>query len=334
MKMQINTLGKTSLSVTPIGLGMAALGRPGYINLGHAEDLNAEYDVEAMRERAFEVLDSAYSNGIRYFDVARSYGKGEEFLGDWLTSRDFKTDELTIGSKWGYTYTAGWKVNADTHEIKEHSLGVLKSQWEESRDNLGDYLDLYQIHSATLKSGVLENGAVLDELWRLKKEENLHIGLTVSGPKQAEIIGEALKLKTDNKQLFDSVQATWNILERSATSALEEAHKLGMGVIIKEALANGRLTDKNKDPEFASQLNRLKDIASSHRVNIDALTIAAVVAQPWCDVVLSGAARTDHLLSNIRAVQVNWSDELAKEMSNFVEFPEHYWNYRDQLEWN
>ena len=46
-----HTLGRSDLSVTCMGLGLAALGRPGYINLGHADDLNTEYAVEAMQEQ-------------------------------------------------------------------------------------------------------------------------------------------------------------------------------------------------------------------------------------------------------------------------------------------
>src|SRR5688500_10857089 len=46
--MQLRTLGATGLLVSPIGLGLAALGRPGYINLGHAADLGHDYDVAAM----------------------------------------------------------------------------------------------------------------------------------------------------------------------------------------------------------------------------------------------------------------------------------------------
>jgi aryl-alcohol dehydrogenase-like predicted oxidoreductase len=51
--------GDTRLMVSRIGLGMAALGRPGYINLGHAQDLARNYDVQAMEQRAYEVLDAA-----------------------------------------------------------------------------------------------------------------------------------------------------------------------------------------------------------------------------------------------------------------------------------
>ena len=154
-----------------MGLGLAALGRPGYINLGHGDDLKYNHDVTAMEAQAHSVLDSAWDAGIRYFDAARSYGKAEAFLHSWLAKRGITEKACTISSKWGYTYTADWQVNlpkGQKHEVKEHSLPVLQRQILESRALLGDYLDLYQIHSATLDSGVLANGEVLRELARLR----------------------------------------------------------------------------------------------------------------------------------------------------------------------
>ena len=70
-------------SASKLGLGLAALGRPGYMNLGHAEALEHDYRVEAMERRCHEVLEAAYHLGIRYFDAARSYGRAEEFLSHW-----------------------------------------------------------------------------------------------------------------------------------------------------------------------------------------------------------------------------------------------------------
>ena len=64
------------VATPPLGLGLAALGRPGYINLGHAADLPSK-TVEEMREQAFGVLDTAWDAGVRYFDAARSYGRSE-----------------------------------------------------------------------------------------------------------------------------------------------------------------------------------------------------------------------------------------------------------------
>ena len=69
-----------------IGLGLAALGRPAYINLGHGEDV-ADPSVERMERTAHEVLDAAYEGGVRWFDAARSYGRAEDFLASWLASR-------------------------------------------------------------------------------------------------------------------------------------------------------------------------------------------------------------------------------------------------------
>src|SRR5262245_64963752 len=106
------TLGATGLQVSPIGLGLAALGRPGYINLGHAGDVGDTH-VEAMEHHAHAVLDAAYADDVRYFDAARSYGRAEAFLASWLDQRGFGPDDLTVGSKWGYTYTANWRVDAE-----------------------------------------------------------------------------------------------------------------------------------------------------------------------------------------------------------------------------
>src|SRR5579884_2073225 len=175
--MDLHPLGDTGLRVTRLGLGLAALGRPGYINLGHADDLRHDYDVAVMEARAHAVLDAAWDAGVRYFDAARSYGRGEQFLGTWLACRKIAPDAVVVGSKWGYTYTAGWKTEAAQHEVKEHTLQVLVRQLAESRALLGEHLDLYQIHSATLESGVLDNRDVLEELARLRKT-GLKIGLS------------------------------------------------------------------------------------------------------------------------------------------------------------
>src|SRR5437660_3213604 len=123
--METRALGDSGLVATRLGLGLAALGRPGYINLGHADDLHHDYDKAAMEATAHAVLDAAWAAGVRYFDAARSYGRAESFLASWLASRRIAPTEATVGSKWGYTYTAGWQVVADRHEVKDHSAATL-----------------------------------------------------------------------------------------------------------------------------------------------------------------------------------------------------------------
>lgn len=331
--MEMRMLGNTGLTISAMGLGLAALGRPGYINLDHARDLPDDHSVVTMEAHSHIVLDTAWAASIRYFDAARSYGRAEHFLASWLANRQIGPDEVTVGSKWGYTYTAGWQVEAEEHEVKEHSLPVLQRQIGESRALLGPYLDLYQIHSATLKSGVLDNEEVLAELARLR-DEGLRIGLTLSGENQAETLQQALTIYMGGAPLFASVQATWNLLEQSAGEILREAHEAGMGVIVKEALANGRLTPRNADPAFAPKRALLEQIAAEKGTTVDALALAAVLAQPWADVVLSGAATVEHLQSNVAALQVEWDEETAGRLQPLTELPEEYWAMRSQLPWN
>ncbi len=333
MTMRPHLLGTTGLTVTPLGLGLAALGRPGYINLGHAADLAHDYDVAAMEARAHAVLDAAWAAGVRYFDAARSYGRAEEFLGRWLATRRVPPGAATVGSKWGYVYTAGWRVAAEKHEVKDHSLPVLRRQYAESRALLGSHLGLYQIHSATPDSGVLDNREALGELARLKAD-GVRIGLSLSGPRQGEALRRALAITVAGGRLFDCVQATWNLLERSAGPALAEARAAGMGVVIKEALANGRLTARNEDPDFAPRRRVLEAEAERLGTMIDALALAAALAQPWADVVLSGAVTGGQLASNLGALAVG-SDEVAEGRLDALEEPAaEYWARRGRLAWN
>jgi aryl-alcohol dehydrogenase-like predicted oxidoreductase len=146
---------------------------------------------------------------------------------------------------------------------------------------------------------------------------------------QAATIEQALAIVVDGVPLFGAVQATWNLLEQSATAALQAAHDAGVGVIIKEALANGRLTSHNPDPDFQAKIARLPVVPT-----IDALALAAVLNQPFVDVVLSGAAQVAQLQSNLKALAVDWDDALLDYFTDWRETAEVYWHKRDQLAWN
>jgi aryl-alcohol dehydrogenase-like predicted oxidoreductase len=331
--MERTVLGRTGLDVSRVGLGLAALGRPGYINLGHGADLAAGRDMTSMESHAHSVLDTAYAAGVRYFDAARSYGRAEAFLATWLESRGIRTGEVAVGSKWGYCYTAGWKVEADRHEVKDLSVENLRLQAAETRALLGGYVGLYQIHSATLESGVFDDQSVLDELARLK-QSGWKLGLSVTGPRQGETIRRAIDILVNSEQLFDCVQATWNLLERSAELALDEAHSRGLGVIVKEALANGRLTTRNTDPSFGPSRHLIEGQAKRLGTSSDALALAAVLAKPWADVVLSGAATEEQIRSNLGALQVRWDIEAETDLMPLIEDADVYWTKRSSLLWN
>lgn len=310
-----------------IGLGLAAVGRPGYLTPDRGRDLPADRTVEAMRGHTYELLDHAYAHGIRHIDAARSYGLSESFLADWLDDRGDPSD-LVVSSKWGYTYTADWQIHAETHETKDHSAATYDRQLAETRALLGDRLDLYQVHSVTPESTLFTDTALHRRLAELASE-GIAVGLTTSGPHQRDAIRAALDLTVDGRPLFDSVQATWNPLEPSAGPALAEAHSAGRMVIVKEALANGRLAQP--DPRLRRVLSPLAEAAGA---SCDAVALAAALHNPWADVVLSGAATTAQLTANLRATTVPLTAEDLARLTELAEAPDAYWAHRSRLPWS
>ena len=315
------TLGMTGLEVSRVGLGLAALGRPAYINVGHAADLAGQTDVESLERVTHNVLDAAYAGGVRYFDAARSYGKAEAFLADWLRARGLGPTDVTVGSKWGYTYTGDWRLDAPVNEVKELSLPNLRRQWAESSGLLGPDLRLYQVHSATLDSGVLGDPGVIDQLRRLKAG-GVAIGLTVDGPgarrnHRKGARGRHLRLRAGHMEPARTF----------GRPALAAAHAVGAGVIVKEALANGRLAGRG-------HVKALAEVAGLAGATPDALALALVLAQPWVDVVLSGAATVGEIESNLAALSVDVSPGVVERLDGIQEDRATYWRKRAALPWN
>ncbi|MEU2063535.1 aldo/keto reductase [Streptomyces sp. NPDC013455] len=308
-----------------IGLGLAAVGRPGYINLGREEDLGADRSVEALRTRTHDLLDAAYAQGVRYFDVARSYGRSEEFLAGWLQARP-DIDDVVVGSKWGYTYTAGWSARAETHEVKDHSLATYERQRAETEALLGDRLDLYQIHSVTPDSPALTDKELHARLAEAAAG-GLTVGFSTSGPAQADAIRAALAVTVGGEPLFRTVQSTYNALEPSAGPALAEAHDAGLTVIVKEGMANGRLAGPHAP-------DALRDVAAATGLGCDAVALAWILRRPWAGVVLSGAATVAQLVSNLHAPAVDLDVDQLTLLATLAEDPHAYWERRGQLPWH
>jgi len=309
--------------VSRIGLGLAALGRPAYINIGRTDALPEQRTAEAMREHTGMVLDAAYEAGVRWVDAARSYGSAEEFLAGWLGLRGH--EDVTVSSKWGYAYVAEWRIETEVHEVKEHSVERLREQWAQTRDLLGDRVDLYQVHSLTTDSPLFEDRALQEELARLR-DSGVRLGISTSGAAQAEAIEQARRLEVGGRELFSSVQSTWNSMEPSVGGALQRAHDAGWQVLVKESLANGRLAVR--PPEQVAR------IAERRGVGPDAIALAHVLAQPWADVVLIGPAGPEQLASNLAACSVQLSESELAELASVARDAATYWGERSALPWH
>ena len=72
-------------------------------------------------------------------------------------------------------------------------------------------------------------------------------------------------------------------------------------------------------------------VAGRHGVGVDAVAIGAALAQPCCDVVLSGAVTPDQLTSN--AASVSFAPGELESLSPLSESPDAYWAARSRRRW-
>lgn len=315
--------------VQHIGLGTASIGRPSYINI--RQEKIAPFSLEAFKAKAMTVLDEAYRQGVRYFDTAPGYGLAEKWLLEWLERQDDHGIELA--TKWGYTYVANFDPAAAVHEVKEHSLSKLNEQWEQSQ-HLLPYLTIYQIHSATLETGVLRNTEILNRLADLRDQHDLRIGLTASGENQCAILEEAMSIEIGGRALFEAYQVTYNILDQSVGALAKQLSGQGKRLIIKEALANGRLFPNPDFPHYQPLYDVLSGLAKKYQVGIDAVALRFCVEALAPYQVLSGAAIPAHLSDNLKAESFELAPSELAVLKGFGVSTTAYWSERKKLGWN
>jgi aryl-alcohol dehydrogenase-like predicted oxidoreductase len=165
-----------------------------------------------------------------------------------------------------------------------------------------------------------------EQVHRALLELGVPVGVTLSGPHQAETLRRALEVSVDGRPVFSAVQATWNLLEPSVGPALAAAKAAGWTVMVKEALANGRLVAG--DPAAAGLQGERPDV----------MALAAALAQPWADVVLSGAVTVGQVRSNLSALTATGIGgfDVDVDLDRFAHLaipPERYWRERAALPW-
>jgi aryl-alcohol dehydrogenase-like predicted oxidoreductase len=313
-----------------IGLGTAAIGRPQYINI-RQDTTDTQFSLERFRQKGLEMLDAAYAQGIRYFDTAPGYGMAEQLLLDWIAHKD--DNSIEIATKWGYTYVANFDPNATQHEIKEHSLAKLDEQWEQSKNFL-PRLFTYQIHSATFETGVLNKERILNRLAELKSERGILLGITTTGANQVEVLKKAAEVEVEGQSLFDTFQVTYNIFDQSLAPISKELSAQNKKLVIKEALANGRVFPNTQYTHYTAAYDVLDRLAKKYDVGIDAIALRFCADSIPVFKVLSGAANHQHLFDNLKVNHFELEEEDVAILKKLAIKPTQYWTERKLLGWN
>ena len=312
-----------------IGLGTAAIGRPQYINVRNQKP--ESFELDKFRQSGLQILESAYQQGVRYFDTAPGYGMAEQLISDWLQSKN--DPSIEVATKWGYEYVANFNPDAKVHEIKDHSIDQLIKQWEVSKELL-PFLSTLQIHSATFETGVLDDEEVLAKLAELKSNYCINIGLSTTGENQVDVLKKALDIQINGKQLFNVFQVTFNILDQSILEVLDILKQDNNRIVIKEALANGRLFPHYACVDFSDLYQLLESLALKYNTGIDAIALQFCHQALKPFMVLSGASHTSDLVENLRTNNLKLSSYEIESLKSHAIPTNHYWNQRKQMNWN
>jgi aryl-alcohol dehydrogenase-like predicted oxidoreductase len=327
-------LGKSGITVSPLGLGGMPLG--GEMMSGEGEDKYRFFLGEVDDQESISTIHMAMDMGINFFDTAPAYGAGhsEEVLGQAFAGR---RDQVVIATKFGKKIDEEKKWfgrYADDNEVIEN----IRSECEGSLRRLKtDYIDLYQFH---LMNFPLDRAA---EVMRILED-------LVSEGKIRYYAWSTNDLESN--RIFaqgghcTAIQFRINVLE-DAPELLGICDDYDLGGIIRGPLASGFLTGKytpdNLDDlldaddfrlryreyyiEFLKRLDAVQEILKSNGRTVVQGALAWLWARSQRTVPIPGFRTLSQAESNIKAIkfgplgedQMRQIGEILKEVQEIAE---------------
>src|SRR5699024_7339536 len=299
-------IGKSDLNVNPIGLGTNAVVR---------HNLFPDLDEQAGKD----LVKTAIENGIDFIDTAYLYGPGrsEELVGEAVKETG-KRDALVIATKISPIFDGD-----DMSQSNEPTF--LKEETEKSLERLRtDYIDLMYLHYPD--EGTPKDQAVA-ALKQLKDEGKIRaIGVSNFSLEQ---------LKEANKDgHVDVFQGEYNLLKRDAENELFPYLKeQGISFVPFFPLASGLLTGKfTKEDTFhdlredrlavhrgeiersREKVEKIHSLAETKGVHIANVVLACYLTSDVIDAIIPGAKRSEQVLNNLKALEVQLTGEEVAEI--------------------
>lgn len=296
--MQYRRLGRTGLKVSEVSLGS-------WLTFGESVD----------EEVARRCIETAYDEGINFFDTANVYARGraEEVVGRALAR--YPRSSYVLASK---VYFPMGEGPNDRGLSRKHIL----EQCEASLKRLGtDYLDIYYCHRFDEETPLDETLRALDDLVTQGKVH--YIG--VSQWTAAQITDA---VRTADILHLDPIavnQPYYNLLIRDLEKEiLPTCERFGIGIVPFSPLAEGVLTGKYRpgekptegrardlsvsrrlerlwSDEVLRRVESLRPIAERNELTMAQLALAWLLSRPQVSSVLTGASRPEHVKENAAA---------------------------------
>lgn len=300
--MQYRHVGRSGLIASTIGIGCFPFG--GYVG----------------QDMVQQVVDQALDLGINYFDTANSYGigKSEESLG--LALAGTKRQQALIATKFGN------RTGDGPNEIGNSRMATINACEASLRRLKTDYIDLYQVHWPDHNTPIEETLRALDDLVRAGKVRYIGASNFFAWELcEAHFIAEEHGLSK-----FISAQDHYNLLYRDIEKRFEPfCVKYGIGMTHYFPLAAGMLTGvhkrgeivpgsrQDKNPNTAawqtdrnwSVTEQLQDFAQQHGWTLAQMSLAWLLQRPATFTVIAGADRPQHLVDNVKALEIRFTEE-------------------------
>lgn len=321
--MELRQLGNSEVKVTPITYGAWAIG--GWM-WGGADENDA---IRAIR--------TAYDLGMTTIDTAPIYGfgKSEELVG--IATEDIPRDKYQILTKYGMN----WKteegeyyfdsVGNDGTPLKIYKFSgkeQVKKECEESLRRLKtDYIDLYQIHWPDVTTPISETMEAVEELIQegkvraagvcnynteLVEEALKHIPLATN-----QVPYSMVRRGIENDVIPQAIENKMHILPYSPlqrgllTGKIKRDHKFKEG----DARANSKYFQPDNIDRIQELLQKIKPVAEAHDATFAQIVLHWTMRQPGIGSVLAGARNEQQVKDNIKAVEIELTEEELKQIT-------------------
>jgi aryl-alcohol dehydrogenase-like predicted oxidoreductase len=223
-------LGKSGVSVTPIGLGCWQFSR--------SKGLAGRYWPSIPQETVREIVKVTLDGGINWFDTAEVYGNGasEQSLAEALRSLGVEHDRYVLADKWFPAFRFAGSIQ--------------KTFPDRLRALDGISIDLHQIHQPFSFSSVEQQVARMGELVRQGRIRAVGVSNF-----NVERMRKAYARLTVEGLPLASNQMRYSLIDREIerNGLLDTARELGISIIAYSPLAQGLLTGKFHAPPAGSE---------------------------------------------------------------------------------
>jgi D-threo-aldose 1-dehydrogenase len=311
MTLSVVPLGPTGLVVTNLGIGTSALG-----------SMPNVYGYEVAEERAVETLRRAFDSPVRLIDTSNGYadGNSERLIGEVLRERGGVPEGFVVSTK------------VDPDSSGDFSGARARRSVEESCERLGiDYLPLLFLHDPeriSFEESMAPAGAVR-ALAKLKDQGLVgHLGVA-GGPvgvmERYVRTGIFEVLLTHNR---------FTLLDRSASSLMDECARLGVGVVNAAPFGGGMLA-RGPDREanygyhaaasgVVDRARQIERVCNSYDVPLPVAALQFSMRDPRVSVTVVGVTRPERVDQAVEMANYQVPEALWQEVASLAA-PEEMW---------